>query len=1127
MPANESLSNEDRVNEAIAAYLEAVERGETPETEKFLADYADVAQGLKSFFANHAQFQQDAGSLSPVPTPAEAGTPTDEPTQTFQERGVPSPKDVVRYFGDYELLEEIARGGMGVVYKARQVTLNRIVAVKMILGGRLAGPEDMQRFHVEAEAAAQLDHPGIVPIFEVGEHDGQHYFSMGFVDGQSLSKKIADGPLPVREAVEIVKVVAAAVHYAHDKGVIHRDLKPSNILLDKDGKPRVTDFGLAKLTESGSDLTGTGQILGTPSYMPPEQAAAQVSAVGRLSDVYSLGAILYCLLTGRPPFQAANPLETLLQVQKQDPVPPQQLNPNLPLDLDTIVLKCLDKAPTRRYASARALAEELQRYLDGRPILARPVGSFDRFWRSCRRNPVVASLSAVVAVALVAVTVATSVAYFREVGHRTAMEAKIKEVAEAHTEAQQRLYRSLVDQARANHLSRRIGQRFKSLEVLTEAARMAREMSLPEEEFLELRSEAIACLALADVRMEAGWEGYPSGTLVVDFDGALKRYARSDRDGNVSVRRVADDHELWKLSGMGPGESWPYLSADGEYLWLYSFIGYKLWNLAGQEPAVILEGPRVTASFSPDSRQFATAEQAGTVTLFDLPSGRPVKQFQTAVPIHHCAWHPQQPQLAIACSTGVRIVDLTTGTQLAHLQQAEAVGFVAWHPDGKMLAAVGSDVIQIWDVLSGKSTAQLKGFAQGGGIKCTFSHAGDLLASTGWEGKLRLWDPRTGEQLFQYPNGMMSLLFSPDDQRLAAAAPGNGRLAFVEVAPVGNYYRTLIRDPVHGPAEYQSPAISRDGRLLAAGLMDGLALWDLATGQPLEFLRGFPTYSVVFERSGALLASGAAGLARWPIEVDAPVPGTVRIGPEQKLPFRGSSIRIGMSRDGGVVGQAMGWGGLVWQRDLPDSPIRLAPHDDARYLDVSPDGRWVGTGSHNRTKVKIWNAANGECVRELPLEGASWVLFSPDGRWLLTTYDGDRLWAVDSWEEVRKLGAGCVSGAFSPDGKVLALAERAGVVRLVNPETGQEYARMEDPHQDRASNMCFSPDGSQLVALANDSHAVHVWNLRAIRRQLSDMGIDWDLPPYPPADAAGEVVPLTAVASDAAAIPRRVSPAAP
>ncbi len=330
--------------------------------------------------------------------PHDPASDPEKPTVNYQGWRGAAPKDVLHYFGDYELVEEIARGGMGIVFKARQVKLNRIVAVKMILAGSFAGPEDVLRFHTEAEAAAQLDHPGIVPIHEIGEHQGQHYFSMAFVEGQSLAKKLAEGPLPVREAAEIVKAVAEAVQYAHDRGVIHRDLKPGNILLDQQGQPRVTDFGLAKLLESGSDLTGTGQILGTPSYMPPEQAAAQVSAVGRLSDVYSLGAILYCLLTGRPPFQAATSVETLLQVQTQDPVPPRQLNPGIPLDLNTMALKCLEKVPARRYASARDVGDELQRYLNGEPIVARPISLLERGWRWCKRRPLVPSVAAAILV---------------------------------------------------------------------------------------------------------------------------------------------------------------------------------------------------------------------------------------------------------------------------------------------------------------------------------------------------------------------------------------------------------------------------------------------------------------------------------------------------------------------------------------------------------------------------------------------------------------------------------------------------------------------------------------------------------------------------------------------------------
>ncbi len=311
----------------------------------------------------------------------------------------------VRYFGDYELLEEIARGGMGVVFKARQVNLNRIVALKMILSGQFAGQKDVQRFYTEAEAAANLDHPGIVPIFEIGEHQGLHYFSMGYIEGQSLAHKVTDGPLPPCVAAVLVKKICDAMAYAHERGVIHRDLKPANILIDQHGQPKVTDFGLAKQTEGKSELTGTGQILGTPAYMPPEQASGKVEEVGPLADIYSLGAILYCLLTGRPPFQAASPMETLLQVLGKDPVPPRQLNPSVPVDLETICLKCPRKDPHQRYDRACDLGDELQRFLNDEPIRARPISTRQRVWKWCRRNTLVASLAAAATLSLVAGTI--------------------------------------------------------------------------------------------------------------------------------------------------------------------------------------------------------------------------------------------------------------------------------------------------------------------------------------------------------------------------------------------------------------------------------------------------------------------------------------------------------------------------------------------------------------------------------------------------------------------------------------------------------------------------------------------------------------------------------------------------
>jgi serine/threonine protein kinase len=297
-------------------------------------------------------------------------------------------------FGEYELLTEIARGGMGVVYRARQTALDRVVALKMILAGRLANSEDVSRFRAEAEAAAKLQHPNIVAVHDVGACSGQHYFTMEYIEGTSLDQRLAQGPLACRNAARYVRILSRAVAYAHKHGILHRDLKPSNILIDAEDEPHITDFGLAKrLGPVSSGHTRSGAILGTPSYMSPEQAQGKTNELGPACDVYSLGAILYELIGGRPPFRAETPLDTVMQVIDHQPVPPRLLNPKIDHDIETICLKCLEKDPEARYASAEELGEDLQRYLDGDSIHARSFNMIDRIARVLERDTHTADFS--------------------------------------------------------------------------------------------------------------------------------------------------------------------------------------------------------------------------------------------------------------------------------------------------------------------------------------------------------------------------------------------------------------------------------------------------------------------------------------------------------------------------------------------------------------------------------------------------------------------------------------------------------------------------------------------------------------------------------------------------------------
>lgn len=324
----------------------------------------------------------------------------DRVANAIQEDLVPDP-DIIPKIRGYEIESVIARGGMGIVYKAKQINANRRVALKMLLRGNFSHPEEIHRFLAEAKSAAKLNHPSIVSVYDVGTDEGQHYFTMEYVDGKSLRETIQDGPVSNQFASTLIVKIAEAIAYGHDQGIIHRDLKPANVLLDQGNQPYVADFGLAKQIDADDQLTTTGQILGTPSYMSPEQASGNLQNVGRASDVYSIGAILYALLTGRPPFQASSPVDTLNQVIRELPVAPRIFNKQVAKDLETICLKCLEKSPAKRYSTAEDLAAELKRYQRNQPIKARPISTLERLWRVCKRHPAVSSLSAIVVLTLI------------------------------------------------------------------------------------------------------------------------------------------------------------------------------------------------------------------------------------------------------------------------------------------------------------------------------------------------------------------------------------------------------------------------------------------------------------------------------------------------------------------------------------------------------------------------------------------------------------------------------------------------------------------------------------------------------------------------------------------------------
>jgi serine/threonine protein kinase/WD40 repeat protein len=1179
-------SEPGRVNALAEEFINRFRRGERPSVTEYTKIYPELADEIRELFPALV-VMEDLGSV--------AGRAALPPGGALPE-----------HLGDFRVLREIARGGMGVVYEAVQESLGRHVALKVLPFHALLEPTLLERFRREARAAARLHHTNIVPVFGIDEHEGIHYYAMQFIQGQNLDEVIGEvkrlrqetappARMPVhpvssdvarallsgkfqvgsedqgesglplqaedpgaeiegtkdlaqpvhlpsaaisdshsdlttqsetqyfRSVARVGVQVAEALEYAHRQGIVHRDVKPSNLLLDLRGTVWITDFGLAK-AEDSDELTKTGDVVGTVRFMAPERLDGLSDP---RSDIYGLGITLYEMLTLQPAFADNNRARLMQRIVREEPPQPRKLDPHIPRDLETIVLKAISKAPADRYASAEAMAEDLRRFLADRPIQARRSSWAEQAWRWVRRNPAWAAMIGCVAALSLVIAIGLSVGLVR-------LQAALGRAQTAERSTKERLYHSLVQQALATSRSRRPGQRFESLAKVSEATRLAREQGWLPDKILELRNVALAALAIPDLYPGRSWDAPGCGAASVDFDQNLTLYARTDSHGNCSIRRVADDKEIQfltcpaALTGQ-PLPCYPILSSDGRFVTvLYQGKSAHVWQLDAERPKLLLGEKRVWwAFFHPDNRRVAFAQTDGSISLYCLETGREVnrspRDLSPNAPWRELtlAFHPTKSLLAVGSyfAPEVQIRGLETGNVLHKLETPLRCSHLAWHPQGQLLAVTDGDAtgIHLYDGVTFQSLRTLSSTA--GGTRVQFNHAGDRLVAYGWDGNLCFFDVVAAQSFFQHPAAgcAFHLQFCRDDRWLAAQI-GQDKLSLWQVAD-GREYRTLVSAP--GKPTYGPTAVHPDGQFLAAKLtvgddpLAGIGLWDLQTGVQLGFIPHVGVADLCFETepSGALLTQGTFGLFRWPVRIDTSRR-IATLGPPSRLPLP-PGTNLGCSRDAKVLvsaSRAVGnWqphaGGWVLHTDHPTSPLRLTPKSDIGWTAVDPSGRWVVTVPHGQSETTVWDAQDGRLIRKF--SGVGPAAFSPDNQWLALS---DHLYAVGSWEMGPPVPGVVV---FSPDSKLMAVYDSSHFVRLLRTDSGQAFARLEDPNLEVPRSICFTPDGTRLVTASNGkAGGNHVWDIAALRTRLKEWELDWDAPDYPPTHNADGPFQLVVLGAD-------------
>jgi WD40 repeat protein/serine/threonine protein kinase len=1020
------------IDEIVAGLIKREEAREMVDREAVLIAHPEHADALRQFFADRDSVGQ---LLTPIMPAARMPLPTR-----------------LRYFGDYELIDEIASGGMGVVYRGRQKTLDRIVAVKMIKSGRLASEEDIQRFHTEAKSAANLRHPNIVSVHEVSVHQGQHYFSMEYVEGQNLAELVRDKPLPARRAARYVRDIAEAVHFAHTQGTLHRDLKPSNVLVDADDQVRITDFGLASRIEGNGELTRTGQILGTPSYIAPEQAQGKRGLIGPASDIYSLGVILYELLTGRPPFRAETAVETIRQVVEWEPVPARRLNPTVPRELETICAKCLEKEPARRfYRTARELSQDLERYLRREPILARPISQPERLWRWCQRQPAVAGLTSLVAASmLVGLFVSNHFAFeahknaeFYETEFHRA-ESLVTEKERLITDKEGLLKQKNTLLAEKTQLIDELGislQNEERLAYIRGIALAEREWSMNNvgkvEQILvnlpkDLRGwehgylEGICHLELRRIR----WETEAVNSIAISPNGKLLAAGAGDasfgRKGSGSVRIW--DFESGEVrftfkGGFGPVFRVVF-SPDGTLLASGHKHGFvKVWNTNTGDEVASIESKNLAITdvvFSLDSSELVVPMSDGVV-IWSLADHKESRRF--SVTAHSLALSPDGTRLACSSNRNITLLDFSIGTTLRTLEGLPGRTYsTVFSPDGKLIATASlSGAVQLWDVATGMRFQTLHAHSENV-FRVAFDPEARHLVSVGGlynkaaatQGEAKVWEISTGREIVQlrgHSTGVTDLAFHPDRETMATVTCG-GEITIWDRRNWREF--RLLEGGSRGGSGFKV-AFSATGKLFVVST-NALTVWDTSSWKVVptsnaihefkvwnawrgEWMDPFLVRPLSSSPNGeyvAFLSDQSLHICSTTTRRELPLPSEAVASQDAELAIS-------------VDGQLAAIGGAnnaitLWHTETGSTLSTMSGHTGRiTGITIHPDGRRVASCSADHT-VKIWDSLSGQEILNLrPRLGQLFgVAFSPDGRFLAACNVGGSVAVWDSQRSTPK-----------------------------------------------------------------------------------------------------------------------------